>query len=73
MIVPIQVAIIWCINGILMNIGKEDQPFGETLKNIAIGIDDITPHIAALLVAFLQNNPIKKTANIPGLTTPVYS
>ena len=48
-----QVAIIWCMNGILTNIGKVDQAFGATLKNIAIGIDNITPHIAALLVALL--------------------
>ncbi len=36
-------------------------------------MDEIIPTIAALLVVFFQNNPIKNTPNTPGLTKPVYS
>ena len=50
-----------------------DQPFGATLKYMAIGMDVNAPTIAALLVVFFQNRPKINTANIPGLTTPVYS
>ena len=65
---------IWCINGTLfINIGKVDHSFGATLKYIATGIENNTPHIAALFVVFFQKMPVKNTANIPGLTTPVYS
>ena len=46
---------------------------GMNLRPIAIGIDNMEPHIAAWLVVFFQNKPNKKTAKIPGLTIPVYS
>ena len=37
-----------------------DQPFGATLKYIAIGMDANAPIIAALLVVFFQNSQHKK-------------
>ena len=52
-IVAIQVYPIWCINGRSIKIDASLHPFGATLKYIAIGIDNIAPQIAALLVAFL--------------------
>ncbi len=50
-----------------------DHPFGATLKYMAMGMDNMTPQIAALFVVFHQNKPVMNTASIPGLTTPVYS
>ena len=35
-----------------------DQPLGATLKYIAIGMERITPQMAALLVALVQNKPV---------------
>ena len=40
---------------------------------MAIGIETKAPTMAALLVVFFQNKPSINTANIPGLTIPVYS
>ena len=50
--VPRHVYIIWCMNGRFRKIIEWLQPFGATLKYIAIGIDNITPQIDALFVAF---------------------
>ena len=45
---------IWFIKGMSwLNNAKLDQPFGPTLKYIAIGIEEITSEIAPLLLAFL--------------------
>ncbi len=41
------------MNGRFRKIIESLQPFGATLKYIAIGIDNITPQIDALFVAFL--------------------
>src|SRR5690606_38350492 len=64
---------IWFMNGMLTKMGASDQPFGPTLKYRAIGTEAMTPHIAALFVARFQNSPVRKTARMPGLTTPVNS
>ena len=61
------------MKGKITKMGESDQPFGPTLKNMAIGIEAITPRMADLFLVFFQNNPVTNTARIPGLTIPVYS
>ena len=46
---------------------------GRSLKSKATGMEASTPQMAPLLVAFFQNKPMRKTARMPGLTSPVYS
>ena len=46
---------------------------GRNFNNNATGIEIRTPVIAPWFVVFFQNNPIRNTARIPGLTNPVYS
>ncbi len=58
---------IWSKNGKFKNTKLSDQPLGETLKYSAIGIDNTTPTIAALLVVFFQNfmsNPGQSSIDI---------
>ena len=64
---------IWSKKGRSKNNALSDHPLGATLKYMATGMLRSAPQMAPRFVAFFQKRPIRKTAKMPGLTTPVYS